>query len=114
MNIRQKRLSNSIAKLIAEIIQFELHDPDLGLITISDVTVSSDLALAKVYVMITGDEKLKERSLKALDNSRGFIRKRLAQQLTTYTAPKIQFYYDDTLDKAQRIDELLKAGKATD
>ena len=108
MTIRQKRISNSITRIIAEIIQFELHNPDLGLVTISEVDVSPDLALAKVYVMICGTQKEKELSLKALDQAKSYIRKRLAGELSTYTAPKIQFFYDDTLDKAARIDEILK------
>ena len=108
MTIKQQRLSNQIAKHLANIIQFEMKDPNLGLITITDVSVTHDLSLAKVYVMVSGNTKQKQLSLDALDQARGFIRSSLAKELTTYKTPEIRFIYDDSLDKAERIDELIK------
>ena len=114
MKIKQQRLANQITKIIAEIIQFQLQDPDLGLVTISDLALSPDLSLAKVYVMITGGARQRKNTMKALDNAKGFIRSALAKELSTYKTPDIRFIYDDTLDKAQRIDELLNQVKKQD
>ena len=111
MKVKQQRINTIITKIIAEIIQFDLKDPDLGLITITDVETSPDLASAKVYVMVSGSDKQKEKTMSALDKARGYIRSALAKELTTHKTPEIKFIYDDSLDKAERIDELLKQTK---
>ena len=108
MKNKQQRISNLIGKILAEIVFFELKDPDLGLLTISDVEVTNDLSLAKVYVMVTGSKRQQEKSLAALDHAKGFIRKALAKELTTYKTPELRFIYDDSLDRASRIEELIK------
>ena len=108
MKVKQQRINNIIAKLVAEIIQFDLKDPDLGLITITAVETSPDLTSAKVYVMISGNEKQKAKTLNALDKASGYIRSALAKELTTHKTPEIRFVYDDSLDRAERIDELLR------
>ena len=110
MKVKQQRLNRLIVKHIAQIIQYELNDPDLGLVTISEAEVSADLSFCKVYVMISGNKRQKHRSLEALNHASGYIRSSLAKELMIRKTPEIKFYYDDTLDKAERIDELLALG----
>lgn len=108
MKIKQERLANIIYRNIAEIIQFQLADPNVGLITITSVKVTGDLSLAKVYFVVSGDDVQKDNTLKALIRAKGYIRSELAQHLDTYKTPDLKFIYDDNLDKANRIDELIK------
>ena len=108
MKIKQQRLANQIKKILAEIIQFDLKDPNLGLVTITDVDLSADLSVVKVYVMVSGSSRQRKKTLAALEHGQGFIRSALAKELTTYKTPEIRFFYDDSFDKAQRIDDLIK------
>ncbi|MFV0255413.1 MAG: 30S ribosome-binding factor RbfA [Erysipelotrichaceae bacterium] len=114
MKIKQERLANIIYRNLAEIIQFKLNDPDVGLITITEVKVTGDLSVAKVFYVVHGNQFQKDRCLKALIRAKGFIRSELAQHLSTYKTPDLKFIYDDNLDKANRIEELIKqANKKT-
>jgi len=108
MTVKQQRLSNQITKMLANIIQFEIKDPDLGLVTITAVDVTHDLSFAKVYIMVSGSEKQKQHSLDCLNKARGFVRSALAKELKTYKTPELRFYYDESLESANRIDELIK------
>ena len=108
MNTKQQRLNNQIAKFIAEIVHYEVYNPDLGFITISEVEVNPDLSLAKVYYMTSGNDKQNQKTQKALETAKGYIRNALAAKLSTRKTPELRFIYDDSLEKAQRIEELIK------
>ena len=107
MSVRQKRLQSIFLKEITDIIQNGIKDPGLGFVTISDVTISKDLSYAKVYVSFLGKKERNDAGLKVLVNAKGYIRSELAKRLKVYKVPELQFYIDDSLEKARRIDAII-------
>lgn len=108
MKIKNERIANIIKKNIAEIIQFQLKDPNVGFVTITDVQVTSDNSLAKIYVMFLGQNPRKEAGLNALKHSKGFIRTELGKTLSIRKVPELLFILDDSLEKANKINDIIK------
>ena len=104
---KQERIATLIRKNIAEIVQFELKNPNLGFVTIPEVKVSTDFSYAKVYVSFIKEEEI-EKGLEVLEHSKGFIRSRLASKMDTRRVPEISFVLDEGYKKEARIEELLK------
>lgn len=90
----------------------EIIDPivEVATITVPEVRMSSDLKLAKAYIMPLGGEGAEEL-VKALNKHAKFVRGRIAPELNLKFAPEIRFYVDDTFDEASRIDALLRADR---
>jgi len=104
---RTERIQSIIAKNISEILQFEVKNKAVGLVSVIEVKVSSDFSYAKVYVAFLGaDQPL--RNLEALNAAKGFVRSSLAQKLDIRKVPEISFVIDDSFDKKQRLDKILK------
>lgn len=107
-SIKQKRLEGIIRRDISEIIQFDLKDPDVGFVTITDVHVSNDHSYATVYVVFLGKEARSEAGLKALNRAKGFIRSQLSQMLDIRRTPELTFVIDKTEEKGRHIDEIIE------
>ncbi len=87
----------------------ELKDPRIGFATITEVRMTDDLKIARVYVSVYGDEKVREDTLLGLRAAAGFLRREIAHRLDLRSAPTLSFAMDATLEKATRIDALLSA-----
>ena len=103
---KQERIATLIRKNIADIITFELKNPKLGFVTISEVKVSNDISYAKVYVSFILEKDIKT-GLEVLEHSKGFIRSSLAKKMDTRRVPELVFILDDGYKKEERITELL-------
>ncbi|MDE1981811.1 MAG: 30S ribosome-binding factor RbfA [Betaproteobacteria bacterium] len=111
---RSRRIGDQIQKDLSDLIRRELKDPRVGMVTITAVEVSADYSHAKVYVAsLQGPESLK-RSLEALRESAGFLRRLLGRRLTTRTQPQLHFLEDQTLDRAMAITSLIDEAVASD
>jgi len=106
---RSDRVSGLLRRELAQLIQMEAKNPEIGFISVSDVEVSRDLAHAKVYITVFEQDKAAS-SLKALQQGAGFFRKRLGQQLRMRSVPELHFIHDASVETGQRMDELI--GKA--
>lgn len=106
---RTQRIQSVIGKNITEIIQFEVKNPHIGFVTIQEVKVSTDFSYAKVYVSFLGS-KHPENNLKELNKCKGFIRSSLAKKLDIRKTPEITFVLDDSYEKAEHLEELIKKG----
>ena len=104
---RTDRVADLIQKSLAMMIQRELKDPRIGMVTISEVSVSKDLAYAKIYVNVLPDE-LATESVKTLNNAAGFMRGLLAKQMNTRITPQLKFILDETTIKANKLSKLKK------
>lgn len=104
---RGERIASVIRKNVAEIIQFQIKDPNLGFVSIPEVKVSSDFSYVKVYVSFIKEEEAKP-SLEVLNRAKGYIRSELAKKMDTRRVPEISFCLDEGYKVEQRIDELLK------
>lgn len=86
----------------------ELEDPELSLMTVTNVVVSRDLRNAKIYVHHDDSETSRRVVLRRLGKATPYIRRQLAQRLTLRVVPELTFHYDDTPERAARVDELLQ------
>jgi len=111
MNHRRTRIGALVVRYITEIIQFELKNPKLGFVTITGGKVSPDNSFVKIYVSFI-DGKNVEARMDELTKSKGFVRSELAKRLSIYKVPDIAFVYDDSHDKAKRVEEALAKEKA--
>lgn len=101
------RNESLMLRYLSEIVSYKLHDPSLGLTTVTEVEVTSDYSYAKVFVSFLGDGDVKAK-MTILNNAAGFIRHELAQKMTIRKIPELRFVYDDTLEKAAKLDAILK------
>ncbi len=107
MKVKAEKIAGIIQKEVSEIIQFNLKDPKIGFITITDVTVTNDLSIAKIYVSFLGQKAREEAGMKALERSKGFIRSTLAKRLSIRKVPELIFKVDDALERGNKIEEIL-------
>ena len=131
---RAQRVGDQIQKELASLIQLEVSDPRIGMVSITGVEVSRDLSHAKVYVTVMNtlsedasvnqltlsapgelDRIEVEENIKALTKASGFLRTMLSKRLRTRIIPKLQFYYDNSIERGQQlsglIDNALKADR---
>ena len=107
MSIRTDRLGAEIQKEISTLLHNGLKNPNVGLASISRVDVSSDLSYATVRVSVLGSKQEQMKSLNALQQSAGFIRSHLAKLIKLRKFPELHFVFDENLQHAARIDEIL-------
>ncbi len=105
---RTDRVGVLIQRELSEIIQRELKDPRVGLCTISQVQVSTDLKYADIKVSVVGDKKQKRNSITGLKSAAGFLRREVVQRIGLRHAPELRFELDDSVDQLMQIDRLLK------
>lgn len=133
MSPRVQRVADQIQRELATLIQLEVNDPRVGMVSVTGVTVSKDLAYAKVYVTVlnslqdgpevnasTLDEpgsldKLEiEENVKALQKAAGFLRTMLSKRLKTRMVPKLQFLYDGSVQRGHQLSSLIDSALAAD
>ena len=104
---RAERTAETLREEIAQIVGFELEDPRLTMVTVTDVRLSSDKRAARVYVTIAGDEKEHEAALAALRHAAPYVRKQLGLSLNLPRTPEIHFVRDRVEEEGERVDQLL-------
>ncbi len=107
---RSQRVAQEMQKEIAIILQREVKDPRLGLMTtVSGVEVSRDLAYAKVYVTFLNDDDAEnvKAGLKALKEASGYIRTLLGKAMRLRIVPELTFFYDNSLVEGMRMSNLV-------
>jgi ribosome-binding factor A len=105
---RSARVSSQMQKELSLILQRDIDDSRLGFITINEVEVTKDLALAKVYVTVLNvDEQGKRANVKLLNELAPVIRHQLAKRMRLRHISELRFYYDDSFDTGMRVAELL-------
>ena len=105
---RMRRVDEAMREVLSGAITSELKDPRVGFVTVTAVDTAPDLRQARVYVSVLGADPVRRRSLDGLRSAHGYLQRRVADELRLKHTPTLDFVYDDTLDKAQRIDELLQ------
>ena len=110
---RPERLAESLREEIGEVVSFELDDPRLESVTVTDVKVSEDLRDAKVYVVVQGNKEEKKAAMKALQNATVFVRQQVAMNLSLRNIPHLHFARDTAEENAVRVNELLQGLETT-
>jgi ribosome-binding factor A len=108
---RMRRVDEAIRQVIGDVLAGEVKDPRVGFVTVTDVTTSADLSHARVYVSVLGDAAQREQSLAGLRSAHGFLQQHIARELALKRTPTLEFSYDDTTDRALRLEQLLREGE---
>ena len=105
---RSERVSSQIQKDLALVLQRGIKDPRLGFVTVNEVNVSRDLAVAKVYVtVLNANQHEIEENIKLLNEAAPYLRKEVATRMKMRHIPELRFFYDDSIDTGMRISALL-------
>ncbi|MBC7900479.1 MAG: 30S ribosome-binding factor RbfA [Saprospiraceae bacterium] len=105
---RPERLAVALKEEIAEVVGFELEDPRLSSVTVTDVTVTDDLRDAKVFVLVNGTDDEIKKILKALQHAAIFVRQQVAMNLSMRHAPHLFFVRDTAEENASKIGSILQ------
>jgi ribosome-binding factor A len=111
---RSRRIAEQIQRELSAIVRLELKDPRVGMITITDVEVSQDLAHAKVFFTLLGDAEKIDDTVDALQHAAGFLRSQLARRIKLRVVPQLQFKYDASVERGVRLSRLIDAAVAGD
>ncbi|MCL5062148.1 MAG: 30S ribosome-binding factor RbfA [Nitrospirae bacterium] len=104
---RSQRLSILLREEIADIIMRRVKDPRLGFVTVTDVEMSEDLKIARIFISVM-NEKDKEMTLEILNAAKGLIRSEVSKRVRTKFIPNIEFRIDRSIEHGDRIDKLLR------
>jgi ribosome-binding factor A len=105
---RPERVADTLREEIIQIVGYELSDPRLTPVTVTDVRVSDDLRDASVYVTVAGDEQEHREALEALNHAAPYVRRQLGFSLNLRHTPALHFVRDTVEEEAQRVDQLLE------
>jgi ribosome-binding factor A len=105
-----RRVDEAVREVLSDAIPKNLKDPRIGFVTVTAVKTSPDLRHARVYVSVLGDETTRAATLEGLRSAHGVLQGVLASELTLKRTPALAFEYDETVDRAARISELLERG----
>jgi len=108
MGRRAERLAEEIREQVARMIASDLKDPRLGFITVTRVELAQDLGHVRVHVGVLGGEAERKKSLAALQQASGFVRRELGKRLRIRHTPEVDFRYDKGLDATDRVARLLE------
>jgi ribosome-binding factor A len=103
---RGKKLGELIQKEVALLVQQQIKDPRVGMVTINEASVSRDLAFADIHFTVLPAEKT-EVVEGILNEASGFLRSELAKTLITRTTPKLRFHYDYTIERGARMNKAI-------
>jgi len=106
---RTDRVSDAIQRELASLIREHVRDPRVGMLSVTDVDVSRDLAVAKVYVAFVGERSELEidQGIQALNGAAGYLRKLLATSISLRATPKLTFFYDHSGHRGQHLEALI-------
>lgn len=111
MSIRTERVSEEIKHRLNSAMSKDLMEIHAGLVTVSRVIMSPDLKIAKVYVSFLGNKEPAEKLVERINNRKSHIRFLLGKQLTLKYTPDLIFFYDDSMEYADKINKLLNEVK---
>jgi ribosome-binding factor A len=104
---RSERVADLLRDEISQIVGYELQDPRLATVTVTDVRVGANLKTARVYVTVRGTEEEHESALAALRHAAPFVRKELGLSLNIPRIPELHFVRDKVEEQGERVDQLL-------
>jgi len=111
---RTRRVAEQMQRDLALLIQQEIKDPRLGMVTVSGVDVSKDLSLAKVYITVMGDNPDIDLTLEILQKASGFLRHELGRNSNMSALPQLKFFSDESISRGAELSELINEAIASD
>ena len=106
---RSDRVAQELKKEVAVILQREVKDPRIGMVTVSDVEVSHDLAYAKIFVtfLFDNDQEAINQGMKGLEKASPYIRSLVGKAMRLRIVPELRFIYDESLVEGMRMSNLV-------
>ena len=111
---RVDRVADEIQRTLALLLQNDVKDPRIGMVTITAVRVSREFETAKVYFTVLGDKTQIENNKKGLTAAAGFLRSELARRLRLRTTPRLVFEYDSSVEDGNRLSSLIDSAVSSD
>ncbi|MGI4789806.1 MAG: 30S ribosome-binding factor RbfA [Janthinobacterium lividum] len=113
---RKQRLQDQLREVLSEVIRREMRDPRFqdGLLSITDVEVTSDYKNATIFISVLGSEEAKRDKLNLLRGANGVLREALKKSKAFINVPSLTFKYDDTIDRGSHMFEVLEQVKRED
>lgn len=108
MSVRTERVASIVKEEIGIIFQRNFSMKEFGFITVTEVRMSPDLKIAKVFVSVFGDATQKQKTLAMLESQKPFVRQTLGRNVRLKFTPAISFYLDETMDTAMNLEQLFK------
>lgn len=105
---RNQRLGAQVQRSLSELIRFETKDPGLANVSLTDVELSKDLSIAKVYFSLLNPDDDPNPALEALQRAAGFLRHRLGHELSVRHVPELRFVHDDSVAHGVEISRLIE------
>lgn len=105
---RPTRVGEQIRIELSDLLAREVHDPGIGFLTLTHVKVTPDLQQARVYYTTMGDERARRDSHRALERATPFLRRQLGRRLRLRRIPELQFFFDDSIERQDRIERILQ------
>ncbi len=108
MSLRNERVRKALMREISDVIFREIKDPNIvGMVSITDVEVSSDNTAARVFYSVFGNDEVKERTSKAIQKHVGQIRHEIGKRIRLRKTPSLLFILDDSLEHGAKMTELI-------
>jgi len=104
---RPDRVAEQVRQEVSQLLLSEVHDPGIGLVTLTRVKVSPDLQLVRVYYTQMGDEKARAETRRALERATPFLRRQLGQRIQLRRVPELRFEFDTSVENQDRIERIL-------
>lgn len=113
---RAERVADAVQRELAVLIRDEVRDPRVGMVSITDVDISRDLAYGKIYVSFVGDREDDDikAAVAALNGASGYLRRLLAAQIKLRITPALTFFYDDSGRRGEHLSALIDYAVASD
>jgi ribosome-binding factor A len=108
---RAERVSEALREELDELIGYEMSDPRVAGLAVTQVLLSPDLKKAEVRLGMPPDEEARKQALEALDHARGFLKRELAFRLQLFRVPELHFSADLSVTLTSRMEHLLKRVK---
>lgn len=108
MSIRTEKVAEEIRHQIAGVLTKDLAELNLGLVTVTKVRIATDLKNAKIYLSFLGNKEPVEKCLEKINTRKKQIRMHLSSRVHLRFIPELAFYHDDTIEYANRIEEIIK------
>lgn len=105
-----RRVDEAVKEVLSDVVASDLKDPRIGFVTVTDVKTSPDLRHARVFVSVLGSEAERAATMAGLQSAQGFLQRRVAGELRLKNTPTLTFAYDDTAERAMRLEQLLHEG----
>lgn len=109
---RPDRVGEAIRHELSQLLAKDVHDPGVGFVTLTKVTVTPDLQLARVYYTSMGDATALRETEKALGRALPFLRRQIAQRVRLRRVPELEFFFDKSVAHQDRIEQVLQELKA--